>query len=65
MTCPADRSRKSASFFYWSPDTGAIEKGAPISFLQGTQKTRMRAFLRSLVPPAAFQARDWVRARMR
>jgi hypothetical protein len=58
MTCPPDRARRSVSWFYWSPDKDAIEKGAPISFLPGNRQTKMRAFLRSCVPPIAFQIKD-------
>lgn len=65
MTCPANRSRRSASLFFWSPDEGAIKQGAPISFLPGTRGTQARAMLRSLVPPAAFTARDRLRALLR
>jgi hypothetical protein len=65
MTCPADRSRKSVSVFYWAPDPGAIERGAPITFLPGKKVTRARAFARSLVPPIAFQMRDLARSFLR
>jgi hypothetical protein len=58
MTCPADRSRKSVSWFYWSPDPDAIKQGAPITFLPGNRQTKMRALLRSFIPPVAFTARD-------
>jgi 2OG-Fe(II) oxygenase superfamily len=58
MTCPADRSRKSVSWFYWSPDPDAIKEGAPITFLPGNRQTKMRALLRSFIPPVAFTARD-------
>jgi hypothetical protein len=61
MTCPADRARRSVSWFYWSPDRAAIQQGAPISFLPGTRTTRARALLRSCVPPLAFQLRDRLR----
>jgi Rps23 Pro-64 3,4-dihydroxylase Tpa1-like proline 4-hydroxylase len=65
IRCPADRSRRSVSLFYWSPDPEAIKAGAPIAFLPGTRQTRMRAFARSLVPPAAFAARDRLKALLR
>ena len=58
MTCPADRSRKSVSWFYWSPDPDAIKQGAPITFLPGNRQTKMRTLLRSFIPPVAFTARD-------
>lgn len=61
MTCPQGRSRKSVSLFYWAPDTDAIDRGAPITFLPGKKVTRTRAFARSLVPPIAFQLRDYAR----
>ena len=63
IRCPADRARRSVSWFYWSPDTAAIERGAPISFLPGQRGTRARALLRSCIPPIAFQLRDRLRAR--
>jgi Rps23 Pro-64 3,4-dihydroxylase Tpa1-like proline 4-hydroxylase len=62
MTCPADQSRKSVSWFYWSPDPEAIKQGAPITFLPGNRQTRMRALARSFVPPVAFAARDGLKA---
>ncbi len=65
MTCPAGRSRKSVSVFYWAPDPGAIERGAPITFLPGKKVTRAKAFARSLVPPIAFQMRDFARSFLR
>ncbi|MCB4822724.1 2OG-Fe(II) oxygenase [Roseicella aerolata] len=65
MTCPADRSRRSISVFYWAPDPGAIERGAPITFLPGKKVTRAKAFARSLVPPIAFQMRDLARSLLR
>jgi hypothetical protein len=58
MTCPQGRSRKSLSIFYWAPDHDAIDRGAPITFLPGKKETRAKAFVRSLVPPIAFQMRD-------
>ncbi len=61
LACPPDRSRRSASVFYWSPDPDAVKRGAPITFLPGRRATRARAFLRSLVPPIAFQLRDGLR----
>ena len=65
MTCPGDRSRKSVSWFYWSPDPEAIKEGAPITFLPGNRKTRMRALARSFVPPVAFTARDGLKSLLR
>lgn len=65
MTCPADRSRKSVSLFYWSPDPEAIKQGAPITFLPGTRQTRMRAFVRSCIPPVAFTTRNGLKALLR
>ena len=61
LRCPAGVSRRSASVFYWSPDTAQVKGGAPITFLPGRQRTRTTAFLRSLVPPVAFQLRDRLR----
>jgi hypothetical protein len=61
MRCPADRSRRSASVFYWSPDPDAMKRGASITFLPGRRRTRAKAFARSLVPPIAFQLRDGLR----
>ena len=65
MTCPADRTRKSASLFYWAPNKEAIEQGSFITFLPGTRVTKARAFVRSLIPPAAFTLRDTVRSKLR
>ncbi|MDO9710324.1 2OG-Fe(II) oxygenase [Paracraurococcus lichenis] len=65
MTCPVGRSRKSVSIFYWAPDPEQIERGAPITFLPGTRETRAKAFMRSLVPPIAFQMRDYARGLLR
>ncbi len=65
MTCPADRTRKSASLFYWAPNKEAIEQGSFITFLPGTRGTKARAFVRSLIPPAAFTLRDTVRSKLR
>lgn len=58
MTCPEDRSRKSVSLFYWSPAREAIKDGTYITFLPGNGRTKRAAFLRSLIPPIAFQAVD-------
>jgi hypothetical protein len=60
MTCPLDRSRKSVSLFYWSPNTDEIKHGSYISFLPGTRRTKGVAFLRSLVPPIVFAVKDAV-----
>jgi hypothetical protein len=65
MACPADRSRKSVSLLYWSPDPEAIKEGARITFLPGNRRTRMRALVRSFVPPVAFAARDGLKALLR
>jgi hypothetical protein len=58
LACPPNRTRKSISVFYWSPDPEALKESAYITFLPGKKRTRMRAFLRSLTPPIAFKARD-------
>lgn len=58
LACPADRTRKSISVYYWSPDPEALKEGAYISFLPGQKRTRVRALLHSLTPPIAFKARD-------
>ena len=58
LTCPVDRSRKSISLFYWSPDPEAIKKSSFITFLPGKRHTRMKAIVRSFVPPVAYVARD-------
>jgi hypothetical protein len=65
LRCPQGLSRRSASVFYWSPDPAALKSGAPITFLPGRRRTRTTAFLRSLVPPIAFQLRDGLRAALR
>ena len=51
LTCPANRTRKSISIFYWSADPEALKTATQIRFLPGTRETRMKAFARSLVPP--------------
>jgi hypothetical protein len=58
ITCPTNRSRKSVSVYYWSPDPEALKEAEYITFLPGRKRTRLRAFLRSLTPPIAFAARD-------
>jgi len=65
MTNPADRSRQSISLFYWSPDPEALAEAQFISFLPGNRGTRTKAALRSLIPPAAFTARDALRGLLR
>ncbi|WP_270938728.1 2OG-Fe(II) oxygenase [Falsiroseomonas oryzae] len=65
MRCPPDRSRRSVSVFYWSPDPDAVKRGAPITFLPGRRSTRLKAFARSLVPPIAFSLRDGLRNALR
>lgn len=62
LACPQGVSRRSVSVFYWSPDLEAVKRGVPITFLPGLRRTRWRAFARALVPPAAFQLRDGLRA---
>ncbi|MGA7384849.1 MAG: 2OG-Fe(II) oxygenase [Methylocella sp.] len=56
LTCPGNRTRKSISVYYWSPDPEALKEGAYITFLPGKKRTRMRALLRSLTPPIIFKA---------
>lgn len=58
MTCPPERSRKSISMFYWSPDPEAIKHGQFITFLPGKRQTRMKALVRSFIPPVTYTARD-------
>ena len=58
MTCPVDQSRKSVSLFYWSPDPEAVKKSSFITFLPGKRHTRVKAVLRSFVPPITYVARD-------
>lgn len=65
IACPPDRSRRSISLFYWSPDTAALKGGTPITFLPGRRQTRAKALLRSFVPPIAFAARDALARRLR
>lgn len=65
MTCPDDRSRKSISLFYWSPDPEALKTAQYITFLPGERRTRTRALLRSFVPPVAFTARDAIKNALR
>jgi hypothetical protein len=65
ITCPASRTRKSISIFYWSPDPEAMKESAYITFLPGKKRTRMRALLHSITPPIAFRARDSLLAALR
>lgn len=51
LTCPAHRTRKSISIFYWSADPEALKTATQIRFLPGNRDTKMRALARSLVPP--------------
>lgn len=55
LTCPGNRTRKSISVYYWTPDSEALKESAHINFLPGKKRTRMRALLRSLTPPIAFK----------
>lgn len=65
LACPADRTRKSISVFYWSPDPEALKEAAYITFLPGKTRTRLRALVHSLTPPIAFKARDAVLGSLR
>jgi hypothetical protein len=65
LTCPANRTRKSISVFYWSPDLEALKESVNIAFLPGMKRTRIRAFLHSLTPPIAFKTYDKVLNRFR
>lgn len=58
ISCPPNRSRKSFSIYYWSPDPDALKESEYITFLPGQKRTRLRALLRSLTPPIAFAVRD-------
>jgi 2OG-Fe(II) oxygenase superfamily len=63
LSCPEDRSRKSVSVFYWSPDPDAREQGGYITFLPGLRRTRMQWLLNSLTPPILHQIRGYLRKR--
>jgi hypothetical protein len=65
ISCPPDRSRKSVSVYYWSPDPEALKESEYITFLPGQKRTRLRAFLRSLTPPIAFEVRNMILKVMR
>ncbi len=58
LTCPVDKSRKSVSLFYWSPDPEAVKKSSFITFLPGKRHTRVKSIIRSFVPPITYVARD-------
>jgi hypothetical protein len=58
VACPANRTRKSISVYYWSPDPEALKTSASSSFLPGRKSTRMRALAHYLIPPIVFEARD-------
>ena len=65
LSCPADRSRKSISVYYWTADREAVKEGSHISFLPGFATTRARAFARSFVPPVLFDMARSVRSLLR
>ncbi len=56
LMCPSDRSRRSISVYYWSADPEALEKATYIQWLPSSGDTRMRALLRSAIPPILLQA---------
>lgn len=65
MTNPPGRSRQSIPLSYWSPDPGALAEAQFISFLPGSRQTRVKAALRSFIPPVAFTARDALKGLLR
>jgi hypothetical protein len=58
LACPLNRTRKSISVYYWSPDPEALKTSAHISFLPGKKSTLMRALMYYLIPPIVFKAGD-------
>ena len=57
IACPEDRTRKSISLFYWTMDESAVKTAQNINFLPGKPQTRLKAALRSFVPPIVFEAK--------
>ncbi len=64
LTCPADRTRKSISVYYWTADLEAVERNY-ISFLPGSADTRKRALMRSFVPPIMFDVARSLRSKLK
>lgn len=65
LACPPERSRRSLSFFFWSPDPEAVKKAHFITFLPGARRTRTKALIRQFIPPIAYTARDRARDLLR
>jgi hypothetical protein len=57
IACPESRTRKSISLFYWTMDEGAVKTAQNINFLPGKKHTKMKALIRSFVPPVVFEAK--------
>ena len=57
IACPENRTRKSISLFYWTMDESAVKTAQNINFLPGKKQTRMKAMLRSFIPPVVFDAK--------
>jgi hypothetical protein len=58
ITCPSSRTRKSISLFYWTRDEVAIKSVQNISWLPGKRETKVKAVLRSFVPPITLGAKQ-------
>ncbi|MGF1455443.1 MAG: 2OG-Fe(II) oxygenase [Alphaproteobacteria bacterium] len=51
LECPADRSRRSISVYYWSADPEAVSQATYIKWLPSNGDTRLKALVRSFAPP--------------
>ncbi len=58
LQCPANRSRRSISVYYWSADPDEVRKATYIRFLPGNGSTRTKALLRSFIPPALLRPKE-------
>lgn len=64
LSCPENRTRQSVSLFYWSMDQERLKTAENINFLPGQQTTRLKATLRSFVPPIAYTAMSNLRKKL-
>ncbi len=61
IRCPTDRSRRSISVYYWSADPDAMQDATYIKWMPGNGDTRLRALMRSFVPPVMIRAAQALR----
>jgi hypothetical protein len=64
IKCPTHRTRQSISLYYWNRDPVAIKTAGNVNFLPGQKDTRVRAVLRSIVPPILLTARHALRKKL-